>query len=104
MPTIYISSVTGLDDMGTILRLKRLSFLANVARLKHTVTARKVLDLALRTKNGVVPNPGWRRPRGRTWVDHGKEGTAAPFDFLMCLAGDKQAWRSLCYGPSPTLR
>jgi len=54
---------------------------------------RKALDLALKTESGVLPNPGWRRPRGSprcTWVDHVKEDTAAPLDSLICLAADRQ--------------
>jgi len=88
--------------MGTILRLKRLSFLGHVARLKHTVPAWKTLDLAVWTKNGVLPNLGRGRPR-RTWVDHVKEEITAPLDSLMCLFADRQAWRSLCYGSMTTL-
>jgi len=103
----HIFSVTGLDNICSIIHLRRLSLLGHVARLDRAFPAWKALDLALKTKSGFPPNPGWRRPWGRprrTWMYHVKEDTAAPLDSLMCLAADRQAWRSLRYGPLPTLR
>jgi len=93
--------------MGTIIRLRRLSFLDHVARLDHMVPVWKALDLALRTKNVDLHNVEWRHPRGRpgsTWLDHIKDDVAAPFDSLMCLAADRRAWKSFRYGPPRTMR
>jgi len=59
----YISSVIGLDIICTTIRLRCLSLLGQVARLDHAVTAWKALDLALKTKNGVLPTQDGVAPR-----------------------------------------
>jgi len=102
-----ISSATGLGDVGSVICARRLDLLGLVARLDHTVPAWKALDVALRAKGGAVPSPRWHQPRGRprrTWVDHVKEHVAVRLDSVMLLAADRQAWRSLRYGPSLTKR
>jgi len=79
----------------------------HVARLDHEVPAWKALDVALKAMGGAVPSPRWHRHRGRPrrkWVDGVKEDAAVPLDSLMLLAADRQAWRSLRYGPSLTKR
>jgi len=85
---VYISFVTGLDDMGTILRLRRISFLGHVGRLEHMVPAWKALDLAFRTTNGFLPNPGWRRPG----VVHGVLGWTILKKTLLLLSTPWCAW------------
>jgi len=92
-----------LEDMGTIILTSETLETFWVMSL----SAWKALDLALRTKNGDLPNRRWRRRRvrpRRTWVDHIKEDVAALLDSLMCLVADRQAWRSRRYGPPPTMR
>jgi len=48
-----------INNTCTTIRLRGLSLLNHAARQGTRV---KALDLALKTKNGVLPNPGWRRP------------------------------------------
>jgi len=99
-----ISFVTGLDNICSIIRLKLLCLLGHVAKLDRAVPAWKALDLKLITKSGFSRKPGWGRPRVRPQrIDYVKEDTAAPLDSL-CLAADRQAWRSLRYVPLPTFR
>ena len=77
----FISSITGLDNVSTIIRARRLALLGHVARLDHVV----------QSVVGVLPSPGYRRPLGRarhTWVNHIKEDIAAPLDSVIHLAAD----------------
>jgi len=51
----YISSVTGLKVMCTIMRLRRLSFVSHVARLDHTIPAWKAWTLRYGQRMVSVP-------------------------------------------------
>jgi len=96
------SSVTDMDNMfnSTIFRLRRLSLLGHVARLDCNS---RVEGTGPRV-NGFLLNPGHWGCSRRTWVDLVKEDPAAPLASLMCLAANRQAWRSLRYGPLSSSR
>jgi len=54
--TAHISSVTGLDNICSMIRLRRLSVLGHVERHDGTVPAWKALDLAFKTESVLPPN------------------------------------------------
>ena len=58
-----VNSVPPLDELCAIIRASDLTLLRHFARLNHVVPAWKALDLALRTKSGVLPSPEWRLVR-----------------------------------------
>jgi len=93
----HISSVKGLANICTTIRLGGLSLLGHTARLDGVVPGLK--DFALTTKYVSFPTQDGVAP-GVVYDTHGwKEDIAAPLDSLMCLATNRQAWRSLRYCP-----
>ncbi len=68
---IMVSSKTGLESISAIIARRRTALFGHVARLGSNVPANRALDLAINARNGLPPDPTWKRPRGRprqTWL------------------------------------
>ena len=66
-----VTSKTGLESITTIITRRRTALFGHVARLGSNVPANRALDLAINVRNGLPPDPTWKRPRGRprqTWL------------------------------------
>ena len=66
-----VTSNTRLESIATIITRRRSALFGRVARLGHSVPVNRALDLAINLRNGLPPDPTWKRPRGRprqTWL------------------------------------
>ena len=68
-----VTSKTRLESIATIITRRRSALFAHVARLGHGVPANRALDLTIYVRNGLPPDPTWKRPSGspqQTWLYH----------------------------------
>jgi hypothetical protein len=85
------------EDIDPRIRYRRLSLFGHVARMPAGVPAHDALQSALGIRCGSIPDPTWKRPRGRprlTWVeqlkgDLGGLGLREAWD----LALNREGWR-----------
>ena len=94
---------TGMKDLDTIIRRRRLGLFGHIARLPANVPAKQALTICCQTRDGIKPNSEWKRPRGRpykTWVHQvcGDTGTSATES--MHLAHDRKFWRTIATADS----
>lgn len=99
-----VRATTGVEDIESRIRRRRLALFGHVVRLEPGVPAHDALRVSLNIQNGMSPNPSWKRPRGRprkAWVDVIQHdiGSMTLEDAWM-LASDRIGWRafvtSLC--------
>jgi hypothetical protein len=95
---IAVKEMTGLEDIDTRIKRRRMALFGHVSRMQPGVPARDALLIAMDIHRGIVPNTGWKRPPGRprkTWLDHIKQdiGTMTIAD-AWSLASSRTGWRS----------
>ena len=85
------------EDIEPRIKRRRLALFGHVARMPAGVPAHDVLQSALGIRCGSIPDPAWKRPRGRprlSWAeqlrgDLGGLGLWEAWD----LAMDREVWR-----------
>jgi hypothetical protein len=62
---IEVTHRTGLPTINYQIQRRRTAFFGHVARLADNIPAKSALGIAVDSRRGKPPGPGWKRPRGR---------------------------------------
>ncbi len=95
---LKVSKYSGLQDLHTIVRSRRLGLFRHIARLPNNVPANQALAICCQVRTGIKPGPGWKRPRGRpptTWVHQIHRDTGIPATRALQLERDRRFWRTI---------
>ena len=104
----YVSNIkvgerSGLQDLHTIVRKRRLGLFGHVARLSSNTPANQALAICCLVRDGTRPANGWKRPRGRphtTWTHRIHHDTGIPATEALQLACDRRLWRTIATADS----